>query len=87
MQAIENNLFTQVSSEESAIVSGGNTDGYLEYINLAKTPASPGGLRLTTGEIQTGWDILVGVFPFPALTPVTPVEPEEVEEAVVTLLA
>jgi hypothetical protein len=74
MQAIENNLFTQVSSEESAIVSGGDVGGYLDYINLAQTPASPGGVKITTGEIQDGWNVLIGVFPAPELklVPVVP---------------
>jgi hypothetical protein len=67
MQAIENNLFTQVSSEESAIVSGGDAAGYLNYIDLSETPASPGGYKLTAGEIQTGWDILIGVLSAPVV--------------------
>ncbi|MGM3307530.1 hypothetical protein ACSQ6I_16440 [Anabaena sp. WFMT] len=60
MQVIENNaLFTQVAAEESSIASGGGPVAYLQYIQLAQTPASPGGTQVNAGEIQYGWDILV----------------------------
>lgn len=61
MQVIENNLFTQVAAEESSIASGGGPVSYLQYIQLAQTPASPGGTTLTDGEIQYGWNILINV--------------------------
>ncbi|MGM3307528.1 hypothetical protein ACSQ6I_16430 [Anabaena sp. WFMT] len=59
MQVIENNLFTQVAAEESATASGGGPVSYLQYIQLAQTPASPGGTQLTDGEIQYGWNVLI----------------------------
>lgn len=60
MQVINNNeLFTQVVAEESVIVSGGGPVSYLQYIQLAQTPASPNGIQLTAGEIEYGWNILV----------------------------
>ncbi|MBC5797697.1 hypothetical protein H5968_21725 [Sphaerospermopsis sp. LEGE 00249] len=67
MQVINNNeLFTQVAADESSIASGGQiftptpeAEAYLTYMQLASTPASPGGTSLTSGEILFGWNILI----------------------------
>ncbi|MFS0517234.1 hypothetical protein ACEYW6_21305 [Nostoc sp. UIC 10607] len=70
MQSVqENQLFSEIPAEESATLSGGGPVSYLEYIQLAQTPASPGTdiavgdevltNGLTTGEVQTGWNILI----------------------------
>ncbi|MCM0591476.1 MAG: hypothetical protein HEQ35_21300 [Gloeotrichia echinulata IR180] len=64
MQVIENNaLFTEVSAEESATVSGGGPLSYLIYSLLSQTSASPGGVTATVGEIQDGWNILINAAP------------------------
>ncbi|MGM3307527.1 hypothetical protein ACSQ6I_16425 [Anabaena sp. WFMT] len=69
MQVIENHLFTQVATEESATASGGGPVSYLQYIQLAQTPASPGGTTLTDGEIQKGWNILINAAAGVNITP------------------
>ena len=69
MKAIENNkLFTEVTSEESATVSGGGPLSYLTYILLATTPASPGFFNgfvsnVTPLEVQDGWNVLINQAP------------------------
>ncbi|MEH1971271.1 hypothetical protein [Nostoc sp.] len=63
MQVLENNaLLTEFSVEESAAINGGrsNSKKYLKYIQLAQTPASPGGTTVTTGELQDAWNLLIG---------------------------
>lgn len=65
----ENQLFSEMSTEESATLSGGGAVSYLQYIQLAQTPASPGtplvsGLNTVDGnETQTGWGILINQAP------------------------
>jgi hypothetical protein len=60
MLSTENNeLFAEVSNEESAVVSGGGPASYLTYFLLSLSPASPGGLTITPGEVQDGWNILI----------------------------
>jgi hypothetical protein len=59
----KNNLFTEVSFEESATVSGGGPLSYLTYILLAGTPASPGGTTVNDAEIAFGWNILINQSP------------------------
>jgi hypothetical protein len=60
MQSVqENELLSQLSAEESATLSGGGPSGYLQYIQLAQTPASPGGDSVNDNETHTGWNILI----------------------------
>lgn len=56
---LSDKLFTEVTSEESATVSGGGPISYLFYMLLAGTPASPGGAVVTGGEALAGWNILI----------------------------
>ncbi|KYC35339.1 hypothetical protein WA1_09340 [Scytonema hofmannii PCC 7110] len=55
----KNEMFTEVTAEDCVTVSGGGPISYLFYSLLAQTPASPGGVAFTVGEIQDGWNILV----------------------------
>lgn len=64
MNEIEKNrIFTEITDEEASIISGGGPIDYLIYMLLAQTPASPGGMNLTEGEIQNGWNILINAAP------------------------
>lgn len=64
MKAIEQNqIFTEISKEEASTFSGGGPISYLIYMRLAQTPASPGGTRITAGEIHHGWNILINAAP------------------------
>jgi hypothetical protein len=64
MQVLEKNeLFTEVSAEESATISGGGPVSYLQYIQLGlTTPAGLGGAIVPAriaAITQTGWNILI----------------------------
>lgn len=64
MKAIDKKeIFTEIEDEEAATVTGRGPIDYLIYILLAQTPASPGGVELTDGEILHGWNILIGAAP------------------------
>ena len=64
MKAIDNTeIFREIQDEEAATVTGSGPIDYLIYILLAQTPASPGGVELTDGEILHGWNILIGAAP------------------------
>jgi hypothetical protein len=57
----QNNLFTEMNSEESVNVSGGlvspgltfNLDNYLFFLGAAQVFGAPG---VTTGEVQFAWE-------------------------------
>lgn len=59
----ENQLFSEIPAEESATLSGGGPVSYLQYIQLAGTPASPGQNNVDANETQTGWGILINQTP------------------------
>ncbi|MBC5797696.1 hypothetical protein H5968_21720 [Sphaerospermopsis sp. LEGE 00249] len=59
----KNPIFTEITDEEASTVSGGGAIGYLIYMLLAQTPASPGGVILTNEEIHYGWNILINPEP------------------------
>jgi hypothetical protein len=64
MKLIEDkSIITDFTQEESASFSGGGPISYLIYMQLARTPASPGGIRITAGEIHHGWNILINAAP------------------------
>jgi hypothetical protein len=59
MQVIKNNeLFTEVAAEESAIASGGNLINFAAFSFLATSPASVGGVNFTAQEFILGVGIL-----------------------------
>jgi hypothetical protein len=57
----ETQLFTEVTSEESASVSGGGFVTAALWDILSQAPFSPLGVGRTAEEIHTGWEILLNM--------------------------
>jgi hypothetical protein len=65
----ENKLFTEVSSEESASVSGGGFVTSAFYLILSSAPFSPGGVTITPQEENTAWLLLLNMIAPPGAVP------------------
>ncbi|MCM0591475.1 MAG: hypothetical protein HEQ35_21295 [Gloeotrichia echinulata IR180] len=56
-------ILREILDEEASTVSGSGPFEYLIYMLLAQTPASPGGVAITSGEELYGWNILINAAP------------------------
>ncbi|WP_414569444.1 hypothetical protein [Nostoc sp. CCY 9925] len=70
MQVLENNaLFTEVSAEQSQVVSGGKKRGHSDsltfdldaYLFVLGAGVVFGNPTLTSDEIQVGWEYALGI--------------------------